>query len=125
MLYEVITTVFNIRSGTYNERFSLDAIPGASAVNTVTFQSETGNRADVNITSSSNSSGANNYVVRFDGADYVTFKNLTITPTNASYGTALYIQGGSENNMFENVDFMGLQTTTTSNYMALVSYNFV
>jgi len=113
-------TVFNIRSGTYNERFSLDAIPGASAVNTVTFQSETGNRADVNITSSSNSSGANNYVVRFDGADYVTFKNLTITPTNASYGTALYIQGGSENNMFENVDFMGLQTTTTSNYMALV-----
>ncbi|MBE0643078.1 MAG: T9SS type A sorting domain-containing protein [Bacteroidetes bacterium] len=112
--------VFNIRSGTYNEQFSLDALPGSSSVNTVTFQSETGNRGDVNITSGAATSTTNNYVVQLMGADYVTFRNVTFTATNTTYGTVLDIQGGSEYNTFENVDFMGVQTTSTSSYMTVI-----
>jgi len=40
-------TVFNVRPGTYNEQLSIGNITGTSATNTVTFQSETGNPADV------------------------------------------------------------------------------
>ncbi|MBE0643196.1 MAG: hypothetical protein IH600_03885, partial [Bacteroidetes bacterium] len=112
--------VFDIRSGTYNEQVSLGSIAGSSAVNTVTFQSETGNRADVNLTSGAATSTTNNYVFQLNGADYVTVRNMTITATNGSYGTVLDIQGGAEHNTFENVDFMGVQTTSTSSYMTVI-----
>ncbi len=45
--------IFNIRSGNYSgQSFNLTEIPGQSPSNTVTFQSETNNAADVTITSS-------------------------------------------------------------------------
>ncbi|MBE0646012.1 MAG: hypothetical protein IH600_18160 [Bacteroidetes bacterium] len=112
--------VFNIRSGNYNEQFSLGAIPGSSAVNTVTFQSQTGNRGDVNITSGAATGTTNNYVVQLKGADYIRFKNLTFTATNVTYGTVCDIQAGAENNVFENIDFIGVVTATTSTYLATV-----
>ncbi|MBE0645835.1 MAG: right-handed parallel beta-helix repeat-containing protein, partial [Bacteroidetes bacterium] len=112
--------VFNIRSGTYNEQVSLGEIAGSSAVNTVTFQSESGNRADVTITSGAATGTGNNYVVRLAGADYVTFKNMTFTATNPTYGTVLEIGGGSENDTYENIDLNGVLTTSTSSYMTVV-----
>ncbi|MCB2205322.1 hypothetical protein KQI65_11275, partial [bacterium] len=51
--------VFNVRPGTYNEQIELDQIPGASSVNTVTFQSETGNKNDVNLTYQASSTADN------------------------------------------------------------------
>src|SRR5690242_19520801 len=38
---------FLIEDGTYNERVSLSAIAGSSAFNTITFESKSGNSADV------------------------------------------------------------------------------
>ena len=42
--------VFNVRSGTYTEQCTLSQIAGASSTNTITFQSESGNRNDVTLT---------------------------------------------------------------------------
>ena len=104
--------VFNVRSGTYNEQISLGAIPGASAVNTVTFQSETGNTPDVNLTYGATSSTAN-YVVEFDGSEYVTFKNMTMTATGSYFGHVLNFSG-SENITVDNCELVGYNTTSTS-----------
>ncbi|MBN1449354.1 MAG: right-handed parallel beta-helix repeat-containing protein, partial [Bacteroidetes bacterium] len=112
--------VFNVRSGTYNERIELDAIPGASAVNTVTFQSETGNRSDVTVSHTSNST-ANNGVLVFGGATFVTFRNMTITNTGTGTYTMVVDMGTSTDCTIESCDLIGATVTTTSNYAAVVN----
>ncbi|PLX32190.1 MAG: hypothetical protein C0600_03365, partial [Ignavibacteria bacterium] len=112
--------VFNVRSGTYNERVELDAIAGASAVNTVTFQSESGNRQDVTITNTS-SSTANNGVVVLGGATFVIFKNMTMR--NASTGTYCSVVelGTSTDCTIESCELIGGVTTYTGYYAAVVN----
>jgi len=111
--------VFNVRPGTYNEQISLKAIDGASSTNTATFRSETGNAADVNLTYGATSSGSN-YTVRFDGATFITFENLTITATGSSYAHAVEIEGTSTDNTLQRCVLQGVTTTNTSNNRAVV-----
>ena len=68
---------FNVMSGTYNERLSIPSIMGASATNTITFQSQSGLYGDVILRDSAISS-ATNYVVKLNGGDYFRFKNMTL-----------------------------------------------
>ena len=112
--------VFNIRSGTYNANIELGNISGTSAVNTVTFQSETGNRADVNITYNATVLGSN-FVLKFNGARFVTFRNLTMTATNTSYSTVVDIAGTSTDNTVENCELVGPVGNFTSTYNAVVN----
>lgn len=60
----------NVMPGVYMETLNLGEIPGASAVNTVTF-----NGMDTAMVTLSNASGPTVY---FDGTDYVTIRNITI-----------------------------------------------
>ena len=110
--------VFNVRSGTYNERIELDAIAGASATNTVTFQSETANRADVTVTYATTS--ANNGVLFFGGAKFVTFKNMTMRTSSTGTYTQVVNMGTSTDCTIESCDLIGATVTTTSNYAAVV-----
>ncbi len=109
---------FNIRSGTYTGQYTINTITNASASNTVTFQSETGNKTDVILTNSSSS--ASNFTVRLSGADYVTFQNMTIRGTNTSYGTAVVLQSGADNNQFIGNNLESISTTSTSTNLAVV-----
>lgn len=60
---------FNVRSGTYtSQSFIITEITGQSPINVITFQSETGNPADVTFTSST--------FTFSQGSQYVTVKNL-------------------------------------------------
>lgn len=71
--------VFNIRPGTYNQgQVALGNIVGASATNTVTFQSENGNKNTTIVTSAGNTWS-------LQGTKYVRIKNLTITSSAAAY----------------------------------------
>ena len=105
--------VFNVRSGTYTTNIDLLAIPGTSAVNTVTFQSETGNKADVIINFAATST-TNNFVLRFGGAKFVTFKNVTMNATNASYSTVVQLSGMSTDNTVEGCDLNSPVVASTS-----------
>jgi hypothetical protein len=111
--------VFNIRNGSYPTNVELGAISGTSAVNTITFQSESGNKADVTLTHAATST-TNNFVVKLNGAQYVTFKNLTMTATNVSYSTVVDISGTSSDDTFENCELVSLPGTSTSTYNAVV-----
>ncbi len=109
--------IFNIRPGTYTEQVDLGAISGTSITNTVIFQSETRSKADVTI---SFTSQTGNPTIYLNGADHVTFRDLTAIATNPSYAIVVWIQGGSEHCTFENVDMIGVQTTSTSTNLAVV-----
>lgn len=116
--------VFNIASGTYNEQISLSAIPGASAVNTVTFQSATGNYSDVTISGGGDGT-TNNYVVNLDGTDFVRIKNITMQASGAvaGYTTVLYYTNGATNNIFQNNRFVGIENASSTSANNAVIYS--
>src|SRR5690606_18246431 len=67
--------IFNIRDGVYTGsswRGAIGNITGASSTNTITFQSQSGNRANCVLKPSGTSSA--NYVFYLDGAKYITVK---------------------------------------------------
>jgi hypothetical protein len=111
--------VFNIASGTYNTNMLLSNIKGTSSVNTIILQSATGNKSDVVINYASSGS-ADNYVIKLDGTNYVTIRNLTLKATGSSYGRVIELAGGSSNNMISNC-ILEMPVTTSSNYAGVYS----
>lgn len=100
---------FNIRKGIYNEQLVLPAIKGAKLRNAIVFQSESGVATDVVISASGTS--AKNYIVRLDASDGVSFKNLSLTNTNSSYGRVIHLYNGSDYTTLDNVIFNGQYNT--------------
>ncbi len=101
---------FNIEDGNYTEQDSVNAIPGSSAVNTVTFQSKSGDSTKVNWNYPSNA--ALNYVITMSGATYVTFKQITFnrpyTAGNVNSRIIDFSYGECHNLTFINNRFMGV-----------------
>lgn len=101
--------VINVAPGTYDVHVIIPQIVGASAINTITFQSSTTDSTQVNLTYTYTNSTAENYIVKLDGADYVTFKSMTFNAYNGdqSYGTVFQITGSANYNKFLNNAFYG------------------
>ena len=110
---------FNVRPGVYNEQLILTAILGASATNTILFQSENGDSSSV-ILSYNSTSSSFNYILHFDGASYVTFKKMTLQATGTTYARVIYMNGGSFENRILNNVLAGVVTTSTSSIRAVV-----
>ena len=110
--------VFNIRDGVYNEQVVIPQISGTDSSNTITFQSESGDSSLVILAFPSGSS--NNYILRLDGADYCTFRNLSFQANSTIYGRLVEIRNESNHNSFLNSRFLGISTTNTSSIRALV-----
>ena len=87
--------VFSIEAGTYEEQIRIPQIQGASAVNTITFQSLSGDSADVVLQYKANAA-LNNYVVGLDTTSFITIKNISIVALDTLYGCAVSIGGGSQ-----------------------------
>ncbi len=103
-------------NGTYNERISIGAIPNASATNTVTFTSLSGNNTAV-ILNAAPTGSSDNYTLRFNGADYVKFQNMTIQTDpagTADYAKAVVFQSNSDYNTIHNCLIKGKPTTNDS-----------
>jgi hypothetical protein len=93
--------LFDVRTATYAEAFTLPAIAGASAANTITFQSMAGHRDSVSLTFAS----AGTSVVNLQNASYVNLKNLSINQlANADYYSALLIGGTASYDSIENCE---------------------
>ncbi|MCB9167526.1 MAG: right-handed parallel beta-helix repeat-containing protein [Flavobacteriales bacterium] len=125
--------VFEVEDGIYPEQFTLPAIPGNSATNTITFRGQSLDSSAVIIRWPAGNA-ANNYVVQMEGADHVTFEHLTMHRSNGNNSTwgaqVLHFNGfsssdPSQNCTFSHVRFManaiqnvnywrGLVTETTS-----------
>ncbi|MCF8372902.1 MAG: right-handed parallel beta-helix repeat-containing protein [Bacteroidales bacterium] len=114
--------IFNILPGIYDEQLTLNEVSGVDAVNTVTWQSSTGNKADVTVQYAATGTG-DNWVWRFYGADYNTVQNITMKSTTAStYGRVLLFHNSSNYNQVLNNDILSI-ITTSSNSATVYSYS--
>ncbi|MBN1339155.1 MAG: right-handed parallel beta-helix repeat-containing protein, partial [Bacteroidales bacterium] len=100
---------FNIRPGFYNEQMYLPAINGCSNSKSIVFQAEPGKGDTAEI---SFASFEDNFTVMFDGASYITLKNLKLTSTGYSnyqgtYGKVIEIKNNASNITIENCRIKG------------------
>lgn len=85
--------VFN--TGPYFEQVVIPEIPGAGPGSPVVFN---GNRNTVNF----NTSSANRYIFRLDGADYITLNDIDIIGTSISFGWGIHLYNQAEHNTINN-----------------------
>ncbi len=111
------SVVFEVRNGTYNEQISIGEISGASAVNTITFRSESGTNTDVTLQFASSGTFSDpNYTLQLNGADYIQLENMTIERTLAStYARVIDFSGTASNNVIDGCILSGRATGSTSN----------
>jgi hypothetical protein len=113
--------VFNVSPGTYNEKLVIGGITGVSSTKTITFQSSNGDSTSVIISDSATSSGLNNYAVKFNNAEYIILKHLTLQrPGTGNWSQVIDISASSNNLKFENCRFIGQSTTASSIYKSIV-----
>lgn len=82
---------FNIRKGIYAERFQIKDIIGASAANTVTFQSESGKAEDVLITSAGGGTVSNCYTIQLRASKHIILNKLTVANTHPDYAIGIHL----------------------------------
>jgi hypothetical protein len=110
------TVIFEIASGTYTEQIKINNISGT--YDSIVFKSATGDYDDVIIEYSCPQDGdVNNYVLRLDGAQYITIRDVTIQSTGAgsSYTKVVDITGDAYNNKITHNHLIGKTTTSQGN----------
>lgn len=98
--------IVDVTSGTYIGQATICPIPGASAENTIVFQSQSADSTAVSL-NYAGTSVSDNWVLNISGADYITFRQLSINPNGTTYGRAVLIQGNAKNISFLNNVFNG------------------
>ncbi len=97
---------YTVADGTYNESVTINTLPGASATNTVTFQSKSKDSSKVILdTAWGGSWSAQGYTLQLNGASWVTFNQITIQNIPSSmyvYANSVELVGGAHNNTFSN-----------------------
>jgi hypothetical protein len=109
---------FMLETGNYNEKIVLSAITGASAFNTVTFESKSGNSADAVI-----SYTASDATLVLNGISHVNFENLTIDHKTAAYGNSMRVDGKTGSLHFKSVVFNGVDISRTGANSATVYFS--
>jgi len=113
--------IFNITPGTYTEHVSIPVITGASATNTITFQSANQDSSTTIIRY--NASGeTTNYVFELNGANYIRIQHLTLQAQNTSYQKAIRLKANASNNIFSNNIIKGTNNYSANSYKALIHF---
>jgi hypothetical protein len=107
------TVWFDVETGNYTEQFQIDQILGAAADRPVYFQSISGNASDVHIIQTA-TNNTTNYVVSLNGADHVSFLDMTIrNTTSGTYSNAFSITGSADSNTIDGCVIKAGPTTYT------------
>jgi hypothetical protein len=104
--------VFKI-TGEFNEQLTLLAVSGSSAINTITFESATGQPADAIIRFAS-TTGGSNFTIRLSNADHYRLRNLTIKAEGTTFGRAIHVINRTINIVLEGNIIESVVTTNTS-----------
>lgn len=94
---------FEINNGTYNDKFIIDSIPGVSLTDTIVFTSKSEEPTEVTI--SRELLDSDDFLVRLNNCERVTFKNITFKTISNQYSNQVRLEGGASNNRFENCIF--------------------
>lgn len=114
--------VFQVASGTYQERLVLGVIPGSSATNTITFTGGAGN-ASSRVLQYDGSSFGTHHTLLLQGASNIRFDNLTIRGLNANMGWAVQLMSNCQNVKFKNNIIEVGQGAANTNQIAFVISN--
>lgn len=109
---------FKVRNGTYTEQIEINRIKGASAFNSVIFESESKDSTKV-ILKYTSAGYSNNYVVWLNGVQGVSFRRIRLQNVSSSYKRVVNVSGGSENINFKNNIIENNDSTSTSSYSML------
>lgn len=101
---------FNVANDTYTEQVLFTKIGGASHNARVTFQA-----ASTNAILAFNGTATNNYVIKFDSANFITIKGLTINALNATNARVIEITGTSSYDSISNNTINSAVATATAN----------
>jgi hypothetical protein len=104
---------FNVAPGAYTEQVTVPFISGASATNPVVFQSANGDSTSVVLQYNALSASAN-YTLKFENAQNITFKKMTIKALNTTNGRVAEIGGTSSSLNIENCILQGVVNTLKS-----------
>ena len=97
--------VFLVADGSYPERISIPAITGASATNSVTFKSFSGDSSAVTITNSS-TNALNDYIVEFVASKHIFFLNIGLENTGTAFGRCVNFRSNSDSIYFQGGRFV-------------------
>lgn len=93
-------------SGLYNEQVDMTAIPGASAINTVTYRSQANDSSAVEINFTA-TSAVSNYTLRLNGAAYVSLEALKISESGTTWGRVIDIRNRAKYNTIKRCYLVG------------------
>jgi hypothetical protein len=106
---------FNVAAATFNERVTLPAITGASAVNTITFNGA----GAASTTLTWNSTTFNDYTWVLNGADFIRIQNMRVENTGATEGYGIQLLSQANNNIISNCT-IALPIAATGNNQACI-----
>lgn len=107
----VNSVIFNVESGTYNEQVLIKEIPGVSDTTGIVFQSTSGDSSTV-ILEYEPTVAEENYTLKLDSADYITFREMTLRSTGTDLARVVETHGGTTGIAFENNRFEGVEGTS-------------
>lgn len=112
--------VFEVATGTYEEYVTLNTINGTSENDRVVFKGAGADNTQVVLTS--NAGYTDHSTLTLDGADYVTFENMTLASTSENTAIVVTLRGGLTADRFENICFVGCvsEASNTDNNKNLV-----
>ncbi len=110
-------------NGTYDIHVTIHPIPGSSAINSVTFKSESGDSTDVVLTYSGYSTVDNNYIIRLLGCSFITIQEITFDATpnpTSGFGNAIIFRDDVDSITIKNCKFQGKDGGGSYEYKALI-----
>lgn len=109
----------DVSNGPYTEQVQANAISGVSSTNTITIN---GNGQVLQFTSTSS---ANRHTIRFNGADWVTLKNLTVRALGTTYGWGIRYYNNANDNTVDGctIEVPNITSGTSSNSVGIVGTN--
>lgn len=112
--------VFEVAPGIYEEYVSLNAVNGVNESNRVVFRGMGADNTQVVLTS--NAGYTQNSTLTLDGAEYVSFENMTMASTSENNAVVVTLRGGLNNDCFHAVRFVGCysEASNTDNSKNLV-----
>ncbi len=112
---------FRFRDGVYNEQVIIDSISTTSAVNTITFESESGDSSMVTIQNTNDN--VHPAVVLLAGTDYVTFRHLGIKALPSGYADGIEMRYSATHNTVSHCKVEGYSFANGSGIL-IKSLNF-
>lgn len=115
-------TTIKLKSGIYNEQLYLWKVNNSSATNTLTIESETSNAIDTRLRFEGLTS-ENYATVIFNGAQYITLRNLTIENFGLQFAAGIQLAGNSKYNTITNciINVDSMQNPTPATLVPIVA----